>query len=77
MTEEYEKALTEEFPFMRRGLSLKEQEEKGRISDLYGALGMDCGSGWYQLVRDMCISDLNHTSTSRCRLLKPQFRRDG
>lgn len=77
MTTELEKTLAEEFPFMRRGLSLKEQEEKGRINDLYGALGLDCGSGWFQLVRDICISNFNHTSTSRRRRLKPQFRRDG
>lgn len=54
MTEKFEKALAEEFPFMRRGLSLEEQRGKGRIDDLYGAFGLDCGSGWYQLIRDMC-----------------------
>lgn len=53
MTEEFENALAEEFHFMRRGLSLKEQKEKGCIDDLYGAFGVDCGSGWYQLVRDI------------------------
>lgn len=54
MTTEFEKALAEEFPFMRRGLSLEEQREKGRIDDLYGAFGLDCNNGWYQLIRDMC-----------------------
>lgn len=54
MTEKLEKALADEFPFMRRGLSIEEQQEKGYIDDLYGAFGLDCNNGWYQLIRDMC-----------------------
>ena len=55
MKEELEKALGEEFPFMQRGLSAEEQEQKhGRITDLYGAFGIDTGDGWYPLLREMC-----------------------
>lgn len=54
MKDELEKALAEKFPFMRRGLSYDEQKEKGCIDDLYGAFGLDCSNGWYQLIWDMC-----------------------
>lgn len=54
MREKLERALAEEFPFMRPGLPLEEQQKRGGIDDLYGAFGLDCGSGWYQLIREMC-----------------------
>lgn len=46
MRTEFEKALAEEFPFMRWVLS--------PIDGSYEAIGLDCGDGWYQLIRDMC-----------------------
>ncbi len=55
MQEHLQEALADEFPFMRRGLSVYEQKEKdGFVGDLYGAFGLDVGDGWYQLIRDMC-----------------------
>ncbi len=50
-----QEAISREFPFMRRGLSMEEQKKQwGFIRDLYGAFGLDIGDGWYQLIRDMC-----------------------
>jgi len=50
-----EEAISEQFPFMRQGLSIGEQETQwGGIRDLYGAFGLDVGDGWYQLIREMC-----------------------
>lgn len=55
MRDDLEKALADEFPFMRRSLSAKEQEEKdGGIHDLYSAWGLEMRNGWFQLIWDMC-----------------------
>lgn len=55
MRDDLEKALADEFPFMRRGLSAKEQtEQDGGVYDLYSAWGLEMGSGWFQLIWDMC-----------------------
>ena len=54
MREELEKALAEEFPFMRPGLPLEEQQKRGGIDNLYGAFGLECSGGWYQLIRGLC-----------------------
>lgn len=55
MRDELEKALADEFPFMRRGLSVKEQEEQyGGVQDLYSAWGLQMSAGWFQLIWDMC-----------------------
>ena len=54
MRKEFEDAIIAEYPFMRRGMSLEEQEEQGHIDDLYGAYGLlDFGDGWVDLVHSM------------------------
>lgn len=52
--QELEKKLADEFPFMKRGEGYKEQQESGRIYDLYGAYGCEVGSGWYEVLRGLC-----------------------
>ena len=55
MKEQLEKALADEFPFLRRGLTKEEQmAQLGGIYDLYGAFGLDIGNGWFQIIHDMC-----------------------
>lgn len=54
MKRELEEALEAEFPFMRRRKSYEDQKAEGRISDLYGAWGCECNSGWYELLRSLC-----------------------
>lgn len=55
MRDDLEKALADEFPFMRRNLSVKEQEEQyGGVKDLYSAWGLEMSNGWFQLIWDMC-----------------------
>lgn len=55
MRNELEKKLADAFPFMRRGLSVKEQREQcGCIGDLYGAFGIDTGDGWFRLIWELC-----------------------
>lgn len=55
MQKHLQEALADEFPFMRRGLSIGEQQKRwGSICDLYGAFGLEVGDGWYQLIEDMC-----------------------
>lgn len=55
MKEELEKALADEFPFMKRGLSAKEQKEQyGGIQNLYSAWGLQMSAGWFQLIWNMC-----------------------
>lgn len=55
MKDELEKALSDEFSFMRRGLSAKEQKEQyGGVYDLYSAWGLQMCDGWFDLIRDMC-----------------------
>ena len=55
MKDELEKALSDEFSFMRRGLSAKEQKEQyGGVYDLYSAWGLQMYDGWFDLIRDMC-----------------------
>ncbi|NIK80478.1 hypothetical protein FHS15_005668 [Paenibacillus castaneae] len=54
MREELEEKLANEFPFMRRGESYKEQEKSGEIRDLFGAFGCEFGNGWYEVLRGLC-----------------------
>ncbi|WP_147423837.1 hypothetical protein [Cohnella endophytica] len=54
MREELEEKLANEFPFMRRGNSYKEQEKSGEIRDLFGAFGCEVGDGWYEVLRGLC-----------------------
>lgn len=54
MTKELEKRLEEDFPFMEKGKSLKEQEEAGRINDIYSAFGLECRDGWFDLIYGLC-----------------------
>ncbi len=55
MQKQLQEALADAFPFMRRGLSMAQQEKQlGSICDLYGAFGLEIGDGWYQLIQDMC-----------------------
>jgi len=55
MQKQLRESLSEEFPFMRRGLSAGEQEKQwGGVRDSYGAFGLEIGDGWYQTIRDMC-----------------------
>ena len=54
MKHELEKQLATEFPFMRPRKSYEEQKAEGRITDLYGAWGCQCSSGWYELLRSLC-----------------------
>ena len=51
MNTKLEKKLAEEFPFMRRDPAALKQKY---ITDLYGAFGIECGDGWYGLIREMC-----------------------
>ena len=46
MNKELEAALGEEFPFMRR--------EKQDSASAYQSFGIEAGSGWYELIRDLC-----------------------
>ena len=46
MNKELEAALEEEFPFMRR--------EKQDSASAYQSFGIEAGSGWYELIRDLC-----------------------
>lgn len=54
MREDLEDKLANEFPFMRRGDSYKEQEKSGEIRDLFGAFGCEVGDGWYDILRGLC-----------------------
>lgn len=54
MKDELEKKLAEAFPFMQIKETLEEQEAGGRICDLYGAFGCECGDGWYELLYGLC-----------------------
>lgn len=55
MRAELEKMLADEFPFMRRGLSAKDQKEQcGGVHDIYSAWGLEMDDGWFQLIWDMC-----------------------
>ena len=55
MDRNLEMQLAEEFPFMRRKSSLKEQENRdGMVSDLYSAFGCEMRNGWYELMRGLC-----------------------
>lgn len=54
MDDNYEKALEEEFPFMKKGNTLGEQQASGYIGDLYSAFGCECDNGWYELIRSLC-----------------------
>ncbi len=55
MQQHLEETLADEIPFMRQELSVEEQEKQwGDIRDLYGAIDLDIGDGWYQLIKDMC-----------------------
>lgn len=54
MRKELEDRLGENFPFMKKRASLREQLSTGCIVDLYGAFGLECGDGWYDLIYDLC-----------------------
>lgn len=55
MKDQLETALADEFPFMRRELSAREQRERfGGVRNLYEAFGLEMSDGWFALVRDMC-----------------------
>ena len=54
MRTELETALAKKYPFMCRQRSLSEQEQSGRIDDLYGAFGCECSDGWYEILDSMC-----------------------
>ena len=55
MKRELEESLAAEFPFMRRGLTAEEQKERwGGVRDLYSGWGLEMGSGWFQLIWDLC-----------------------
>ena len=49
-----EKRLEKDFPFIKKGMSLKEQKEAGSINDLYSAFGCECADGWFDLIYDLC-----------------------
>ena len=53
MREELEQKLADEFPFMRKNENF--QTETGYVHDLYGAFGMECGDGWYDVIRGLCL----------------------
>lgn len=53
MTKKFEQALAGEFPFIRYEFSPEEQERQGRMGEPHEALYLECGDGWYQLIRDM------------------------
>lgn len=46
MNQELEAALAKEFPFMRR--------EKQDSANAYQSFGVEAGSGWYELIRNLC-----------------------
>jgi len=49
---ELEYNLAEEFPFMKK----KSQAAEGIIDDLYSAFGCECGDGWYEVIRGLCMA---------------------
>lgn len=52
---EMEEKLANEFFFMRRGDSYKEQQEaNGKIHDLFSAFGCEIGTGWTEILRGLC-----------------------
>lgn len=51
MKEEFEIKLQEEFPFIKRDMSIK---ERNTIHNLYQAWGCECSAGWYSLIRELC-----------------------
>ena len=54
MKKELEERLAEEFPFMRKRISLNEQMAAGAVTDLYSAYGCENRNGWYELLRGLC-----------------------
>ena len=55
MKQELEKALAEKYPFMRREKTIEEQrEETGYVYNTFWAYGYEHGSGWYNLLCEMC-----------------------
>jgi len=48
---DYELKLQNEFPFMRRNMSI---ENRRAIHGIYQAWGCQCSAGWYPLIRDLC-----------------------
>ena len=54
MNPELEQQLIEKYSFLKKGLSLEEQEANGRIDDLYSAFGCEVGSGWYSVIDGLC-----------------------
>ena len=55
MSPELEKKLADEFPFMRRGLSLEEQRTRDSyIGDSYETFGIECNDGWFNLIWNLC-----------------------
>ena len=47
-----ENKLADEFPFMSYNPQTINQKP---ISDLYESFGCECGDGWYELLREMCV----------------------
>ncbi len=54
MRDELEKRLIDKYSFMKPQISREEQDRMGKICDLYGAFGCECGDGWYDLLDEMC-----------------------
>jgi len=52
MNKNLEQKLADEFEFMR---PKPENSQNGYISDLYSAFGCECGDGWFDLLRNLCI----------------------
>ena len=54
MKPELEQQLIKKYSFLKRKMSLAEQEKNGRIDDLYSAFGLEIGSGWASLIDSLC-----------------------
>lgn len=50
MREELEYALAQKFAFMKR----RAQKRTGGVKNIYQALGIQAGDGWYQLLHNLC-----------------------
>lgn len=55
MKDELEEKLAEDFPFMaQKPTAVEQKADKGRIYNLFGAFGCECGDGWYGLLHSLC-----------------------
>lgn len=51
MKEEFDLKLQDEFPFMKRDMTI---ENRSTIHNIYQAWGCECSAGWYPLIRELC-----------------------